>query len=160
MLILSRHLLSWYLLWSLTASYKIKTLTKDKKGSLLNYLLKYSHFKYFSGHITNFRSINITTYTFSSVQFSRSVMSNSLRPHGLQDARPPCPSPTPRVYPNSCQLSRWCHPTMLSPSPPAPNPSQHQGLFQWVSSSHQGAKVLEFQLQHQSFRRIFRVDFL
>ena len=43
------------------------------------------------------------------------------------------------------------HP-LSSPSPPAPNPSQHQGLFQWVSSSHQVAKVLEFQLQHQSFQ--------
>ena len=47
-------------------------------------------------------------------QFSRSVMSNSLRPHGLQYARPPCPSPTPRVYSNSCPSSRWCHPTISS----------------------------------------------
>ena len=46
------------------------------------------------------------------------------------------------------------------PSPPAPNPSQHQGLFQWVNSSHQVAKVLEFQFQHQSFQWIFRTDFL
>ena len=45
----------------------------------------------------------------SSVQFSHSVMSNSLWPHGLQHARPPCPSPTPGVYSNSCPLSRWCH---------------------------------------------------
>ena len=45
------------------------------------------------------------------------------------------------------------HP-LLSPSPPAPNPSQHQGLFQWVNSSHQVAQVLEFQLQHQSFQWI------
>ena len=51
------------------------------------------------------------------------------------------------------------HP-LSSSSPPAPNPSQHQGLFQWVSSSHQVAKVLEFQLQHQSFQWIFRTDFL
>ena len=43
------------------------------------------------------------------VQFSRSVVSDSLRPHGLQHARPPCPSPTPRVYTNPCTLSRWCH---------------------------------------------------
>ena len=50
---------------------------------------------------------------FSSVQFSRSVMSDSLRLHEPQHARPPCPSPTPRVYPNSCPLSRWCHPTLL-----------------------------------------------
>ena len=49
---------------------------------------------------------------FSSVQFSRSVVSNSLPPHGLQHTRPPCPSPTPRVHSNSCPLSRWCQPTI------------------------------------------------
>ena len=51
---------------------------------------------------------------FSSVQFSRWVMSDSLRPHGLQHARHPCPSPTPGVYSSSCSLCRWCHPTILS----------------------------------------------
>ena len=51
------------------------------------------------------------------------------------------------------------HP-LLSPSPPAFSLSQHQGLFQWVSSSYQVAKVLEFPLQHQSFQWIFRTDFL
>ena len=51
------------------------------------------------------------------VQFSRSVMSNSLQLHGLQHARPPCPSPTSRVYPNSCPLSWWCHPTISSCHP-------------------------------------------
>ena len=50
----------------------------------------------------------------SSVQFSCSVMSNSLRLHRLQHARPPCPSPTPRAYSNSRSLSRWCHPTISS----------------------------------------------
>ena len=60
--------------------------------------------------------INIVTLSFDycSVQFFRSVVSNSLRPHGLQHARPSCPSPTPRVYPNSCPLSRWCHPAISS----------------------------------------------
>ena len=48
----------------------------------------------------------------SSVQFSRSVMSDSFWPHGLQHARLPCPSPTPWVYSNSCPLSWWCHPTI------------------------------------------------
>ena len=48
------------------------------------------------------------------VQFSCSVMSNSLWPSGVQHARPPCASPTPRVYPNSCPLCRWCHPTISS----------------------------------------------
>ena len=83
---------------------------------------------------------------FSSVQFSHSVMSDSLWPHGLQHARPPCPSPTPGVYSNSCPLSRWCHPTMSSPSPPALNLSQHQGLFKGVSSSHQWPKYWSFSL--------------
>ena len=48
-------------------------------------------------------------FLISSVQFSCSVMSNSLRPHKLQHTRPPCPSPTPRVHSNSCPSSRWCH---------------------------------------------------
>ena len=200
-------------------------------------------------------------------------MSDSLRPHELQYARPPCPSPTRGVHPNSCALSWWCHPIisssvvpfsscpqsfpasgsfqmsqlshqvakywsficsvsssneysglnflrmelvwspcnpvqfssvtqscltlcdpmscstpalpvhhqlpeftqthvhrvgdaiqpshpLSSPSPPAPNPSQHQGLFQWVSSLHEVAKVLEFQLQHLSFQWTPRTDFL
>ena len=68
----------------------------------------------------------------SSVQFSRSVVSDSLRPHESQHARPPCPSPTPGVCSNSCPSSRWCHPPshpLSSPSPPTPNASQHQGLF-------------------------------
>ena len=98
-----------------------------------------------------------------SVQFSRSVVSNSSQSHELQHARPPCPSPTPGVYSNSCPSSRWCiqpsHP-LSSPSPPTPNPSQHQGLFQWVNSSHEVDKVLEFQLQHQSFQWTPRTDIL
>ena len=49
-----------------------------------------------------------------SVQFSCSVVSDSLQPRGLQHTRPPCPSPTPGIYPNSCPLSRWCHPTSSS----------------------------------------------
>ena len=56
-------------------------------------------------------------------------MSNSLRPYGLQHARPPCSLPTPGVYPNSCPLSRWSHPTissLSSPSPPAFNLFQHK----------------------------------
>ena len=84
-----------------------------------------------------------------SVQLSHSVMSNSLRPHELQHTRPPCPSRTPGVHSDSRPLSQWCHPAIsssASPSPPAPNPSQHQSLFRWVNSLHVVAKVLEFQL--------------
>ena len=98
-------------------------------------------------------SVNFCQYNaweaISSVQFSRSVMSDSLWPHESQHARPPCPSPTPEFTQthifrvgDAIQLS---HP-LLSPSPPAPNPSQHQSLFQWVNSSHEVAKGLEFQL--------------
>ena len=86
--------------------------------------------------------------------FSRSVMSDSLRPHGLQHTRLPCPSLSPRVCSNSFSLNCWCYTTILSSAAPslfALNLFQHQGLFQQVSSSHQVAKVLELQLQHQSF---------
>ena len=77
---------------------------------------------------------------YSSDQISRSVVSDSLLPHELQHARPPCPSPTPGVHSDSSPSSQWCHPAthpLSSPSPPAPNPSQHQSLFQWVKSSHE-----------------------
>ena len=90
-------------------------------------------------------------------------MSDSLKPHGPQHARLPCPSLYPGVSSNSCPWSQRCYLTISSsaaPSPPALNLSQHQGLFQWVSSLHQVAKVLELQLQHQSFQWIFRADFL
>ena len=69
----------------------------------------------------------------------------TLRPHGLQHARPPCPSPTPRACSDSCPLSQWCHPTissLLSLSPPAFSLSQHQGLFQWVS--HYTIQILKW----------------
>ena len=88
-----------------------------------------------------------------SVQFSLSVVSDSLQPHGLQPARLPCSSPTPRAYlcPSISDAIQPSHP-LSSPSPHAFNLSQHQGLFQGVSSLHQVVKVLEFQLQHQSFQ--------
>ena len=59
-------------------------------------------------------AVALSAVIFNSVQFSRSVVSDSLRPHESQHARPPCLSPTPRVYPNSCPLSRWCHLTISS----------------------------------------------
>ena len=65
--------------------------------------------------ITNIVKIIIFhNLTISSVQFSHSVVSDSLKRHELQHARPPCPSPTPGVYSNSSPLSRWCHPTISS----------------------------------------------
>ena len=85
----------------------------------------------------------------SSVQFSCSVVSDSLRPHELQHARLPCPSPTPGVHPNSHPSSWWCHPTISSSIVPFSScfqSSQASGSFKQVSSSYQVAKVLEFQL--------------
>ena len=70
-------------------------------------------------------------HQYSWVQFSHSVVPDFLWPHGLQHARPPCPSPTPRVYSNSCPLSQWCHLTILScfiPFSSCLQSSQHQGL--------------------------------
>ena len=69
-------------------------------------------------------------------------MSNFLQPHGLQHARLPCPSSTPRTCSNSCPLSRWCHPTISSSV--VPFSSCLQGLFQWVSTSHQVGKYSSF----------------
>ena len=94
--------------------------------------------------------------------FSRSVMSNSLQPHGLQHARLSCPSLSPWVCSNSCSSRPsnhliLCHPLLLLP---LIFEGKYQGLFQWASSLHQVAKVLELQFQHQSFQWIFRTDFL
>ena len=67
------------------------------------------------------------------VQFSRSVVSDSLRPHESQHARPPCPSPSPRVNPNPCPLCQWCHPTISSSVDPfssCPQSFPTSGSFQ------------------------------
>ena len=96
-------------------------------------------------------------------QFSCSVMSDSLRPHGLQHARLPCLSPIPRPCSNTCPSSRWCHPTISSSVVPFSSclqSSPASGSFQMSQFSHQVAKVVEFQFQHQSFQWIFRTDFL
>ena len=160
----------------LAVQWTLKSLVQhhSSKASILQhsafFLVQLSH-----PYMTTGKTIALTRWTFvdrvmsllfnmlqfSSVQYS--VMSDSLRPHESQHARPPCPSPTPGVHPNPCHwVGDAIQPSypLLSPSPPALNLSQHQGLFQWVSSSHQVAKVLEFQLQHQSFQWISRTDFL
>ena len=80
----------------------------------------------------------IPIYGHSSVQFSRSVVSDSLRSHESQHARPPCPSPTPGVYSNSCPLSRWCHPTISSSVVPF---SSHPQSFP-ASGSFQMSQLL------------------
>ena len=150
-------------------------------------------------NINNLRYMNVITlmaenedhgiWSHQSVQFSPSVMSDSLQPHGQQHARLPCPSPTPRACSNFCPSSQWCYPTISSSVVPFCPCLQsfsvwcrilltftcleswwflHQicmrvlldRVFLVVGSSHQVAKVLEFQLQHQSFQWILRTDFL
>ena len=120
-------------------------------------------------HWINLRCISlviwVTTFVswFSSVQFSPSVVSDFLWSHELQHARPPCPSPTPEVHQNPCPLSWWCHPTISSSVITFSSCLQYfpaSGSFQWVSCPHHVAKVLEFQLQHQSFQWTPRTDLL
>ena len=102
------------------------------------------------------------------VQFSCSVMSDSLQPQEPQHARPPCPSPIPTVHTNSYPLSRYCHPTISSsvvPFSSCPQSFQTWGSFQMSQLFESGGKVLEFQLQYQSFHEhtrpiSFRMDWL
>ena len=104
-----------------------------------------------------------STFIMHSVQFSHSVVSDSLWPHGLQHTWPPCPSPTPRVYSYSHPLSRWCHPTISSSVIPF---SSHLQFFpasrsfqmsQSFASDGQSIGSFSF-LQYQSFQWIFRTD--
>ena len=82
---------------------------------------------------------------FSLVQFSHSVMSDSLWPRGLQHARLPCPSPTPRVHPNPCPLCQWCHPTISSSVIPfcsSPQSFPASGSFQMSQLSASGGQSI------------------
>ena len=93
------------------------------------------------------------------------VMSDSLRPRGLQHARPPCPSPSPGVCPSSSSLHWWCHPTISSSVIPFSSCMQHQGLFKWVSSSYQWPNYWSFSSSislsnEYSVLISFRIDWL
>ena len=93
-----------------------------------------------------------------SVQFSHSVVSNSLWPRESQHARLPCPSQAAGIHSDSCPSSQWCNPAISSsviPFPPAPNPSQHQSHFQWVSSSHE---VTSWQIDGETMETV--TDFI
>ena len=94
----------------------------------------------------------LTSVQFSSVAQSCLTLCNPESQH----ARPRCPSPTPGVHSSSCPSNQWCHSAISS----SVIPCSIRGLFQWVNSSHEVAKVLEFQLQHQSFQWTPRTDFL
>ena len=140
------------------------TLMAESKEELNSLLMKLKEQSEKTGLKLNILKTKIMGYgPISSVHFSCSVGSDSLRPHGLQHARPPCRSLTPGVHSNSCPLSRWCHPTISSSVVPFSSCLQSfpaSGSFKTISSLHQVAKVLEFQLQHQSFQWTFRSDFL
>ena len=140
--------------------------TKSQSLQTIFYkLLKYFHevHKYIKiACFTKTKSIMSISPWYSFRNFFNSVAQLYPTLCKLQHARLPCPSPTPRACSNSCPLSQGCHPTVCWMSFPSPafNLSQHQGLFHWVSSSHQVVKVLNFQLQRQSFQWIFRTHFL
>ena len=109
-----------------------------KISSSLDLGIKYKH---------NFLNKKKTQW-YASVQFSRSIMSDSLQLHGLQQPGFPVhhqlPEFTQTLAHRVSDAIQSSHP-LSTPSPPAPNPSQHQSLFQWVNSLHQVAKLLEFQ---------------
>ena len=103
------------------------------------------------------------TAYFMLLLLSCSVVSDSLQPNGLQHTRPPCPSPTPQVYPKPCPLSQWCHPTISSSVVPFsswPQSFPASGSFQMSQLFTSGGKVLVFQLQDQSFQWTPRTDLL
>ena len=99
----------------------------------------------------------------SYLQFSRSVVSDSLRPYEPQHSRLPCPSPTPGVYSNSYPLSWWCYPIISSsvfPFSSCPQSFPASGCFQMSQLFASVARLLEFQLQHQSLQWTPRTDLL
>ena len=100
-------------------------------------------------------------YTHSSVQFSRSVVSDSLRPHESQHTRPPCPSPTPGVHSNSRPPSRWCHPAISSsvvPFSSFPNPSQHSNslLYRCQISATKNSNAYKANAKHKEVKIILK----
>ena len=104
----------------------------------------------------------MSTWSFPLLLFSCSVMSKYLQPHGPKHIGLPCPSPSPRAYSKSCPLSWWCHPTISSSIAPFSSCLQSflaSGSYPMSQLFISVAKILEFQLQHQSFQWIFRTDF-
>ena len=103
-------------------------------------------------------------YFFSSVQFSRSVVSDSLQPHESQHARPPCPSPTPGVHPDSHPSSQWCHPAISSSvvpfsscpqSLPASGSFPMSQLFTWGGQSTGISALASFLLRTQQINKMY-----
>ena len=97
-----------------TESYKISALNKLILNSWISNLKKKELLFRFYFRVTKEKMSIRSVQWHGSVQFSCSVTSDSLRPHGLQHTRPPCPSPIPGVYLNSCPSNQWCHPIISS----------------------------------------------
>ena len=91
----------WLLVWSFELHFFLIFLVRSR---MYIFMVFYLSKKFFMALLVQI----------SSLQFSRLFVSDSLWPHELEHARPPCPSPAPGVYPNSCPLSRWCHPAISS----------------------------------------------
>ena len=130
---------------------KRRLLLRRKVMTNLDSILKQRHYFAHKGTSSQFSSVH------------RSVVSSSLRPHELQHARPPCPSPTPGVHPNQSPLSRWCHPIISSSVVPFSSCLQSfpgSESFQMSQLFASGGQVLELQVQHQSFQRTPRTDLL
>ena len=161
------HFLSEYTLKKYFSRKKKCNIAFDAKRPITHFHFSFANaWGHISQHVAKYFYKLALLRTFS-VQFSRSVMSNSLWPNELQHARLPCPSSTPRACSNSCPIETVMpsnHHPLSSPFPPGFKLSKHEGVFQWVSASHQVAKVLELQLQHpmniQYIQWIFRTDFL
>jgi len=101
--------------WEISITSDDTTLMAESKEQLKSLLMKVKEESEKVGLKLNIQKTKImASGSTSSVRFSRSVVSKSLRPHELQHTRPPCPSPTPRVHSNSCPSSRWCHPDISS----------------------------------------------
>ena len=144
-------------IWRIGVSERIKRERNKKMWS--NNGWKFSNINVWHQTIDSRSSENAKQ--FSSVQFSHSVMSNSLRPHEPQHARPPCLSPTPGVHPNPRPLSWWCHPTISSPVVPfssCPQSFPASVFFQMTQFFASGGQSIGISAHPQSYQWIPRTD--
>ena len=137
---------SWRLLFYILLDHSCGHKWKYLSFLWLNniYIFCIHRYVYITYSVSIHQSLGICDVQFSSVQFSHSVMSDPLLPHESQHARPPCPSPSPRVHPDSHPSSQWCHPAISSSvvpfsscpqSLPASEPFPMSQLFAWGSQS-------------------------
>ena len=124
--------------WSLNNSLAFYLIDPQNTGSCSQHSFPHIKFLWVPLLLISFLSspsspLTVGKKSLSLVRFSCSVVSDSMWPHGLQHARPPCPSPSTRVYSNSCPLSWWCHPTISSSVIPF---SSHFQSFPALGSFH------------------------